>query len=167
MAAALGLPGAAAPAWRWPLPAWAPLPAVPADNPMPVEKIELGRHLFHDRRLPADGSLACASCHQQALVFTDGRAASRGVTGAAGTRSAMCLANVADLPVLTWQNPQLTSLEVQALIPLCGEPPDVVAFVASPTDERFLREPRHGSPWPAPPSPTKTHPASRLQGEYR
>jgi cytochrome c peroxidase len=35
----------------------------------------------------------------------------------------MSLANVAYLPVLTWQNPQLTSLEVQALIPLFGEHP--------------------------------------------
>lgn len=115
--------GAAPAGWQWPLPAWVPPPAVPADNPMSVAKVELGRHLFHDRRLSANGAMSCASCHDQARAFTDGQAVSKGVTGEAGTRSAMSLANVAYLPVLTWQNPQLTSLEVQALIPLFGEHP--------------------------------------------
>jgi cytochrome c peroxidase len=67
--------------------------------------------------------MSCASCHDQARAFTDGQAVSKGVTGEVGTRSAMSLANVAYLPVLSWQNPQLTSLEVQALIPLFGEHP--------------------------------------------
>jgi cytochrome c peroxidase len=67
--------------------------------------------------------MSCASCHDQARAFTDGQAFSRGVTGEVSTRSAMSLVNVAYLPVLTWQNPQLTSLEVQALIPLFGEHP--------------------------------------------
>ncbi len=115
--------GAASADWQWPLPAWVPPPAVPADNPMSVAKVELGRHLFHDRRLSANGEMSCASCHDQARAFTDGQAVSKGVTGEVGTRSAMSLANVGYLPVLTWQNPQLTSLEVQALIPLFGEHP--------------------------------------------
>lgn len=90
---------------------------------MTAAKVELGRHLFHDVRLSADGSMSCATCHEQARAFTDGKAVSTGVNGEVGTRSAMSLANVAYLPVLTWQNPQLTSLEVQALIPLFGEHP--------------------------------------------
>jgi cytochrome c peroxidase len=100
-----------------------PPPVVPADNPMTADKVALGRHLFYDKRLSADGTMACASCHEQARAFTDGKAVSTGVTGQVGARSAMSLANVAYLPVLTWQNPQLTSLEVQALIPLFGEHP--------------------------------------------
>lgn len=123
LAAAGWLLGAAPAGWQWPLPAWVPPPAVPADNPMSVAKVELGRHLFHDTRLSANGAMSCASCHDPARAFTDGQAVSKGVTGEAGTRSAMSLANVAYLPVLTWQNPQLTSLEVQALIPLFGEHP--------------------------------------------
>jgi cytochrome c peroxidase len=90
---------------------------------MSAAKVELGRHLFHDTRLSANGAMSCASCHDQKRAFTDGQAFSKGVTGEVGTRSAMSLANVAYLPVLTWQNPQLTSLEVQALIPLFGEHP--------------------------------------------
>jgi cytochrome c peroxidase len=115
--------GASGDAWHWPLPAWVPPPVVPADNPMSADKVELGRHLFHDPRLSRDGSLSFAGCHDPALAFTDGRAVSTGATGETGSRSAMSLANVAYLPVLTWQNPQLTSLEVQALIPLFGEHP--------------------------------------------
>jgi len=107
----------------WGLPTWVPPPLVPADNPMTREKVELGRHLFYDPRLSADESQSCATCHHQDKAFTDGRARSAGVTGEVGSRSAMSLANVAYLPVLTWQNPQLTSLEVQALIPLFGEHP--------------------------------------------
>jgi cytochrome c peroxidase len=120
------------------LPAWVPPPAVPADNPMSPAKVLLGRHLFHDKRLSADGTIACASCHEQARAFTDGHAVSRGVGGQAGSRSAMSLANVAYLPVLTWQNPQLTSLEVQALIPLFGEHP-VEMGMAGREGELFRR----------------------------
>ena len=123
VAAAALLLGAAPAPWSWPLPAWVPPPVVPADNPMTADKVELGRHLFYDRRLSAGGRIACASCHEQARAFTDGQALSKGVTGELGVRSAMSLTNVAYLPVLTWQNPQLTSLEVQALIPLFGEHP--------------------------------------------
>lgn len=122
-AAGMALLAAAGDTWHWALPHWVPPPAVPADNPMSPAKVELGRHLFYDKRLSADGSMSCASCHEQARAFTDGKAVSTGITGQAGTRSAMSLANVAYLPVLTWQNPQLTSLEVQALIPLFGEHP--------------------------------------------
>ena len=32
---------------------------VPEENPLTVEKIELGRRLFNDRRLSRDGSIAC------------------------------------------------------------------------------------------------------------
>ncbi len=122
-AAGVLLLGAASEAWRWPLPHWVPPPAVPADNPMSADKVALGRHLFYDKRLSSDGRMACATCHEQARAFTDGKALSAGVTGQVGSRSAMALVNVAYLPVLTWQNPQLTSLEVQALIPLFGEHP--------------------------------------------
>ena len=124
LVATAGLVLAAAPeGWHWPLPAWVPPPAVPADNPMSAAKVELGRHLFYDVRLSANGTMSCASCHDPRRAFTDGQTFSTGATGEVGTRSAMSLANVAYLPVLTWQNPQLTSLEVHALIPLFGEHP--------------------------------------------
>lgn len=137
-AAWLLLSGSEAEGYRWNLPAWVPPPVVPADNPMTVAKVELGRHLFYDARLSADGSQSCASCHHQDKAFTDGQALTVGVTGEQGARSAMGLANVAYLPTLTWANPQLTSLEVQALMPIFGEHP-VEMGMAGREAELFLR----------------------------
>ncbi|HWC98339.1 MAG TPA: di-heme enzyme [Candidatus Sulfopaludibacter sp.] len=83
----------------------------------------LGRHLFYDQRLSVNNTQSCASCHQQQLAFTDGRAVSVGATGEPHSRSAMSLVNVASSGVLTWSNPDLHSLEEQALIPMFGEHP--------------------------------------------
>lgn len=109
--------------YRWNKPAWVPDPVVPKDNPMSDAKVELGRHLFYDKRLSADKSMACATCHVQAKAFTDGKAVSPGVNGADGVRSAMMLANVAYLPVLTWANPNQKLLEKQMLVPIFGNNP--------------------------------------------
>ena len=109
--------------WAGKLPAWVPRPKEPAHNVMTAAKVELGRHLFYDKRLSANQEMACATCHLQEKAFTDGNAVSKGVTLEAGARSAMPLANVAYMPVLTWANPNIQSLETQALIPLFGEHP--------------------------------------------
>ncbi|MCU0904084.1 MAG: di-heme enzyme [Tabrizicola sp.] len=115
--------------YDWPLPDWMPPPPVPADNPMSAEKVELGRHLFYDARLSRDGTLACASCHVQGLAFTDGREVPLGINGTPGVKNAPSLANVGYMPVLTWANPHMDSLEFQALIPLFGETPDEMGSV--------------------------------------
>lgn len=109
--------------WVWDLPAWVPRPRVPADNPMTVEKVALGRQLFYDTQLSINGKGACATCHIQAKAFTDGRPVGIGVTGEKHVRNSMGLANVAYVPVLTWANPLLHSLEQQALVPMFGEHP--------------------------------------------
>lgn len=67
--------------------------AVPADNPQTPEKIALGEQLFFDGRLSIDGTVACSSCHDPALAFTDGRTASIGVKGRAGQRSSPTILN--------------------------------------------------------------------------
>src|SRR5882724_8598944 len=36
---------------------------IPADNPQTPEKISLGQKLFFDRRLSADGTVSCSTCH--------------------------------------------------------------------------------------------------------
>lgn len=114
----------AAEPYSWPIPAWMPAPPVPDDNPMTAEKVDLGRHLFYDARLSADGTVACVSCHVQERAFTDGREVPVGINGTPGIRNAPGLANVGYLPLLTWANPHMTSLEFQALIPLFGDAPD-------------------------------------------
>lgn len=109
--------------YDWGLAPGVPRPVAPADNPMTAAKVELGRHLFYDTRLSGNGTFSCASCHEQAKAFTDGRATSVGSTGEMHRRSAMSLANVAYANTLTWANPLITTLEHQALIPMFGETP--------------------------------------------
>ena len=111
------------PTYRWAIPAWLPPPQVPTDNPMTPAKVELGRHLFYDARLSRDGTIACVSCHLPEKAFADARPVAVGVGGAKAARNAMGLTNVGYLPVLTWANPNLKSLEFQALIPIFGEHP--------------------------------------------
>jgi cytochrome c peroxidase len=107
----------------WNLPKGFPRPAVPANNPMSASKVELGRHLFYDKRLSFNKKTSCGTCHRQELAFTDGLARAEGTTGQLHPRSSMSLVNVAYVPFLTWANPTLTSLEEQALIPMLGEEP--------------------------------------------
>ena len=106
-----------------PLPAGFPELRIPEDNPLTPEKAELGRHLFYDVRLSGNGTQACASCHIQALAFTDGRTVGEGSTGELHPRNANGLTNVGYNSTLTWANPVLTELEVQALVPLFGDAP--------------------------------------------
>lgn len=132
-------------AYQWDLPQWAPEPIVPPDNPMSREKVELGRHLFYDKRLSADSSMSCATCHRQDKAFTDGKARSEGIDGTLGGRSAMSLVNAGYLPVLTWMNPNLNSLEIQALIPIFGEHPVEMGMAGREKllFERLKAEPRY------------------------
>ncbi|MGY6536545.1 MAG: cytochrome c peroxidase [Pararhodobacter sp.] len=75
VALATALSGAASAglAYDWAIPDWLPPPPVPGDVTMSDALVDLGRHLFYDQRLSADGTMSCASCHEQALAFTDGR----------------------------------------------------------------------------------------------
>lgn len=90
---------------------------------MTVEKVELGRLLFHDPRLSGNGTLACADCHRPELAFTDGRARAVGAEGDEHPRSAMSLMNVAYNASLGWDDPSLTRLEDQAIVPLMNRHP--------------------------------------------
>ena len=109
--------------YQWNLPKGFPKPFVPAGNPMTAAKVELGRYLFYDTRMSVNGKASCATCHKQELAFTDGLAAARGATGELHPRGAMSLVNVAYSAALTWSNPDLRSLEQQALAPMFGDHP--------------------------------------------
>lgn len=107
----------------WNLPARYPLPVEPANNDMSEPKFQLGRHLFYDQRLSGNETQACASCHEQALGFTDGDVTPIGSTGERLARNSQGLMNAAYNATQTWANSALTTLEQQALIPLFGESP--------------------------------------------
>lgn len=107
--------------WRL-RPRFAP-PPVSSDNPVSVAKVELGRYLFYDQRLSINGRQSCASCHRQELAFTDGLARAKGTTGEVHPRSSMSLVNIAYAPSLTWADPKLEDLALQALVPMFGTNP--------------------------------------------
>jgi cytochrome c peroxidase len=70
---------------------WALL--VPPDNPVTPEKVALGRKLYYDTRLSMDGTVSCATCHDPAKGFSDGRKVSTGVSGKTGTRNSPTVLN--------------------------------------------------------------------------
>ncbi|MCG8458377.1 MAG: di-heme enzyme [Holophagales bacterium] len=137
-----GMEGATSPTYVWELPEGLPVPRVPADNPMSDAKVELGRRLFYDPRLSADGTMSCATCHRQELAFTDGRARALGVTGEIHPRSSMSLANVAYSATLTWDDPRLERLEEQLRTPLFGHDPVEMGAPRSGELERRLAQDR-------------------------
>ncbi len=72
-----------------------PSPNLPADNPLTVEKVKLGRMLFYSKTLSSDGTISCASCHNQQNAFSDINRFSKGVNGATGDRQSMAIFNMA------------------------------------------------------------------------
>ncbi len=131
--------------FEWDLPAGFPVPLVPADNPISRQKVELGRHLFYDKKLSADGTFACATCHRPELAFTDGRGQAIGVTGEQHPRGAMSLANVAYNATLTWADPNVDRLEEQMLTPMFSERPIELGLSGMRQEvlERLRQEPRY------------------------
>jgi cytochrome c peroxidase len=90
---------------------------IPADNPMTKQGVQLGRMLFYEKKLSADNTMSCASCHDQKRAFTDGTAFSRGVDGTPTSRSSMSLANLLWVRQFFWDG-RAKSLEEQAITPL-------------------------------------------------
>ena len=91
---------------------------IPADNPITVEGVALGRKLFYDKILSGNNTQSCASCHNQALSFTDnGTQFSTGITGAIGTRNAQPLINLGYNLHYFWDG-RGTTLEEQILEPV-------------------------------------------------
>jgi len=117
-----------APAFDWKLPPGVAPPPVPADNPMTDAKVALGRRLFYDADLSIDGTMSCATCHEQRHAFTDSNATRPGVHNDPGRRNIMALTNVGYVAPLTWADPRVTRLEDQILIPIAGEKPVEMGF---------------------------------------
>ncbi|OAI15931.1 cytochrome-c peroxidase [Methylomonas lenta] len=94
------------------------LPAliIPADNPQTADKIALGQRLFNDKRLSGDGSISCASCHQEAKAFSDGLPLAKGIDGQIGTRNTPTVLNAAFYSS-QFLDGRAASLEEQALGP--------------------------------------------------
>jgi len=98
------------------------LPAVPypAYNPYSKEKESLGKILFFDPRLSLSGQIACASCHNPELGWTDNVTRSFGHDRQNGKRNSMTILNSAYATSLFWDG-RAKSLEDQAQFPI-GDP---------------------------------------------
>ncbi|MFT7246008.1 MAG: cytochrome c peroxidase [Candidatus Azotimanducaceae bacterium] len=86
-------------------------PTLPLGFPRPHQQqsndeslVEIGRHLFYDTRLSPNDTTSCATCHIQALAFTDGKARSIGATGALTEHNAMSLVNLAYRDSFGWRD---------------------------------------------------------------
>ena len=91
--------------------------AVPMDNPQTPQKIALGKKLFFDARLSADGAVACSTCHDPARGFTDGLPASIGIKGRLGKRNAPTILNALYNRTQFWDG-RAGTLEEQAGLPI-------------------------------------------------
>jgi cytochrome c peroxidase len=91
----------------------------PADNPTTDAGATLGRVLFYDQDLSQNRTVACASCHKQALGFSDDRVLSVGFEGGATRRHSMGLTNARfyGLGRFFWDQ-RAETLEAQVLMPL-------------------------------------------------
>jgi len=92
----------------------------PASNAIDDRVATLGRVLFYDLRLSTNHRASCASCHQQALGFTDSMRFSNGISTAATTDfHSMRLGNLRYWrPGTTFWDRRTASVEAQASHPL-------------------------------------------------
>lgn len=90
---------------------------VPGDNPVDAAKVALGRKLYFDPRLSADGSVSCATCHDVSRGFTDQRMASEGIHDQVGRRNAPTTLNAALFATQFWDG-RAPTLEAQAALPI-------------------------------------------------
>jgi cytochrome c peroxidase len=118
----------AAPAWEVENPITPPVPPPlgmevffeDVKPPSPAS-VRLGRWLFYDRRLSADNTIACASCHKPEFAFSERTAVSTGIKGQKGGRKAPTVINkaVTLAPHFFWDG-RASSLEDQALGPIAN-----------------------------------------------
>ena len=94
-----------------------PIPDLPRDNPLLVERVELGRKLFFDPRLSDNGRQSCSTCHSPVRGFSEPKPVSTGAEGQTGTRNAMSLANLAWKSSFFWDG-RARTLREQALQPM-------------------------------------------------
>lgn len=91
---------------------------VAVNNPVTVEGVNLGRHLFYDPILSIDSSMSCASCHNQQSAFSDSpNNFSNGRNGTLMKRNTMPLFNLAWYPAFFWDG-RATSIEEQIFHPV-------------------------------------------------
>jgi cytochrome c peroxidase len=115
---------------------------IPPGNPMTPEKVALGRRLYFETAISADKSLSCATCHDPAKGFADGRKVAEGIGGKKGTRNSPTVLNAVFNEFQFWDG-RAASLEDQAKGPMTNpiemgmtDHPAVVAALTADTSYR-------------------------------
>jgi cytochrome c peroxidase len=90
---------------------------VPEANVGNDVRVALGRRLYFDPRLSADGTVACATCHDVSRGFTDRRSTSEGIRDQVGRRNAPTTLNAVFFTTQFWDG-RAATLEDQAKLPI-------------------------------------------------
>jgi cytochrome c peroxidase len=93
------------------------MPEIPENNAFSKERWVLGKKLFFDKRLSADSSISCGSCHKPSHAFADIQATTPGIQGRPGFRNVPSLTNVAYHPYFLREG-SVPTLEMQVLVPV-------------------------------------------------
>ncbi len=94
-----------------------PIPDLPRDNPLLVERVELGKKIFFDKRVSINDQQSCADCHLPERAFADNRRTARGAEGTFGPRNSMPLFNLAWKKEFFWDG-RAKSLREQVVQPI-------------------------------------------------
>ncbi|HYP13875.1 MAG TPA: cytochrome c peroxidase [Bryobacteraceae bacterium] len=89
----------------------------PKDNPTTPERVALGRQLFNDKRLSADDTISCATCHDEQKGFSDGLPRSKGIKNQEVTRNSPTVLNAMFLDSM-FLDGRTPTLEEQAKLPI-------------------------------------------------
>ena len=90
---------------------------IPAQNAQTLEKIELGKKLFFDRRLSGDGTMSCSTCHDPEKGFSDDLAISLSYPTTRNWRNSPTLIN-SGFQKFLFHDGRANTLEEQALFPM-------------------------------------------------
>ena len=85
----------------------------PPDNPITDAKAKLGDMIFDEKRVSADNSVACNTCHSPRNGFTTHTETSRGVGDQIGKRNAPSILNAMFYKSMFWDG-RAATLEEQA-----------------------------------------------------
>ena len=94
-----------------------PIKPLPLKLTLDARKVELGKALFHDKRLSKDNSIACASCHDLAKGGADGKPTAVGIGGQVGPINTPTVLN-SSFNFRQFWNGRAATLEEQAAGPV-------------------------------------------------
>lgn len=92
---------------------------IPSDNPLTRAKVELGRQLYFDPRLSADGTISCADCHHPDEGYARATQFGVGIQGLTGNRNSPTSYNRILSEAQFWDG-RAASLEEQAIGPIAN-----------------------------------------------